>query len=135
MTPELPVIILFIPGNLSNPLNGSHRHWSARAKWAKTWREKTVLLSQPQADTFYRHHTMLSSRSPKLILFTAHVWNLMAEDGLRAALKPVVAGLRDANVIHDGGPKSGHRFEYHQIVLRKDRGVEIEVYPLERERK
>ena len=63
--------------------------------------------------------------TPKDIRFVAWVWNLMDDDGLRAAIKPVRDGLKDAQIIHDDGPKSGHRFSYDQAISREERGVWI----------
>ena len=119
------ILDIFLPGELSNPLNGSHRHWSVRARWAKIWRTKTHLLVSARPEV-----RGLDSTAPKIIRFVANLWNLMDEgDGIRAALKPVLDGLRDARVIHSDGPGCGHLFVYGQRIDRRQRGVRILVEP------
>ena len=114
------ILDLFLPGARSNPLNGSHRHWSVRARWAKTWRTKAHLLVGAA-----RGARGFDPATPKIIRFVANLWNLMDEDGLRASLKPTLDGLRDAGVIHSDGPNSGHLFVYGQRIDRAQRGVRI----------
>jgi hypothetical protein len=63
---------------------------------------------------------------PKRIRFTADVWNLMDDDGLRLALKPARDGLKDAWVVHYDRPRSGYTFQYFQVIHRSRRGVLIE---------
>jgi hypothetical protein len=42
------VVRAFVPGQLVNLLNGSHRRWQARARWATTrrWRQATALSAR-----------------------------------------------------------------------------------------
>lgn len=110
----------FIPGRLRNPLNGSHRHWATRFQWGKDWRTKTAFL-------ILRERPRYRADAPKRIAFRARVWSLFDDDGLRAALKPVRDGLRDAGIVHDDSPRSGHEFVYEQVVDRRRRGVEVRV--------
>lgn len=127
-------LVAWVPGRLRNPLNGAHQHWSQSAKDRRGWRGRTFLCC---TDAMRRAGITLGRQdaSPwhpayrKVVVLTAYVWNLYDEDGLAAALKGIVDGLRDARLIHDDGPKSGHRFERRQLINRKHRGVEIVVEP------
>lgn len=132
-------LIAWVPGRLSNPLNGAHGHWAAQSRDRKGWRERTMLCVRQAAQQSgtrlgrpgdHRGSPPWPSDWPKLIVLTAFVWNRYDDDGLRAACKPVVDGLRDADAIHDDGPKSQHRIEYRQQINRKRRGVEIVVQVL-----
>lgn len=115
---------VWIPGKLVNPLNGSHGHWSTRARWAKTRRE--------QAQTVYLAYICVTGRravpsAPKIVTFTARVWNEFDDDGLRAALKPHRDALKDMRLIQDDRPSAGHEFRYHQQIDRTRRGVAVRV--------
>lgn len=123
-------VTFFVPGKLSNPLNGAHGHWSAEAAYRKRWRAATkacALSVEGRIDLAALGH----ATEPKAILLTAHTWNTMDRDGLGAALKPVVDGLVDAGIIHDDGPTKGggHVLTYRQRVDRRNRGVLITVEP------
>ena len=79
---------------------------------------------------------------PKRVTLTGHVARLFDQDGLRAAMKPVVDALQiereirkggaligwhvGAGIIHHDGPGCGHVFEYAQVV-KKPYGVTITV--------
>lgn len=118
------LLAVFVPGSVRNPLNGSHGHWSKRARWAKTWRERTVNVV---AIGLGHWPSEEASRMPKRVTFFARTHNRMDDDNLRAALKPVRDALRDMRVIHDDDPASGHEFVYEQVIDRARRGVEIRV--------
>lgn len=115
---------IFVPGKLVNVLNGSHGHWSRRARWAKQWRERAYLtmLTTPK---FMQAVSAGDAATPKRITFTAHTHNRVDSDGLAAMLKPSRDALKDAGIIHDDGPDSGHVFEYAQVIDRAHRGVAI----------
>ena len=119
-------LIAWVPGRLTNPLNSSHGHWTKRAKEQKRWRERTFLCC---TDAMRRAKYQVPGEAPKVVVLTAYVWNLYDEDGLAAALKAVVDGLRDARLIHDDGPKGGHRFARRQVINRTHRGVEVLIEP------
>lgn len=119
-------LIAWVPGKLSNPLNGAHRHWSVKARDRKGWRERTFLCVK---DAMNRCEWSLKPSAPKVVVLTAYVWNLYDDDGLAAATKPLVDGLVDAGALHRDDTKSGHRIERRQTINRKHRGVEIVVEP------
>lgn len=115
---------VFIPGPLKNPLNGSHGHWSKHRRWAKDWRERThqILWLALRNDL---HRVKADAACPKTITFRAYTYNAVDDDNLRAMLKPCRDALKDARIIDDDGPRSGHVFLYEQQIARASRGVEI----------
>lgn len=133
-------LIAWIPGRLRNPLNSSHGHWAVKARERKGWRERTTLCLKDAAN---RAGIALDARSDcdhngrrcwhaceaKVVVLTAFVWNLYDEDGLAAALKPVVDGLVDAGLLDRDDTKSRHRVERRQAINRQHRGVEVVVEP------
>lgn len=119
-------LVAWVPGRLTNPLNGAHGHWAVKAKERKGWRERTMLCCR---DAMRRANWRWQAGDGKHVVVTAYVWNLYDDDGLAASLKSVVDGLKDAKLIDDDGPKSGHVFERRQVINRKHRGVEVVVRP------
>ena len=114
---------LFVPGRLTNPLNGSHRHWSARAKWAQTWRIATqVAWLQAGQPTW---------PGAAHVTFVAQVRRRFDDDNLAACIKPVRDAAVRALFGTDDGPACGHWFSYRQEV-RPGRayGVLVVVEPL-----
>jgi len=127
-------LLAWVPGRLTNPLNGPHGHWPRRAKERKGWRERTFLcctdaMRRAGITPGRQDSSVWHPQARKVVVLTAYVWNLYDDDGLAAALKGVVDGLRDAHLLHDDGPKSGHRVERRQVINRQHRGVEIVVEP------
>lgn len=117
-------ITLFVPGQLTNPLNGSHRHWSARAKWAADWRTRTQVAwlraNQPTCE------------GEATITFTAQVRRRFDDDNLAACIKPIRDTAVRAICGTDDGPTCGHWFVYRQQVGQGfERGVLIQVTPLQ----
>lgn len=116
---------IFVAGKLINPLNGSFGHWSKHARIARRWREATAMqvflagLGQRQA--------LGSPSDPKCITFTAHTGSTWDDDNLPGAIKPIRDGLKDARIIDDDKPSSGHRFVYRQRIDRKKPGVTITI--------
>lgn len=119
------MIHFFVECKLRNPLNGSHGYWASAAGWRKRLREKTRVTAL--CSEFARRRDRAFAARPKRVEFRAHVWNLYDQDGLRAALKPVLDGCRDCGLIHSDGPGSGHVFAYAQQIDRARRGVEVTV--------
>ena len=126
-------LVAWVPGRLRNPLNrGKGEHWGKAARERKQWRERTRLccaeaMQRAKITPGMHEGGVWHPGYHKLVVITAYVWNLYDEDGLAAALKSVVDGLKDAKLIHDDGPKSGHTFERRQVINRKHRGVEVVV--------
>lgn len=115
------MISVFVNGKLMN-LKTNRAHWSSAINYKRVWRQKVKLA--------VRFAIKGPADTPKTITLAANVWNLFDEqDGLRAALSPVLDGLRDGGVIHDDGPTSGHTFRYAQTINRAQLGVEIAVVP------
>ena len=113
------VLSVWVPGRPSNPLNGSHAHWSKRARWAKGWRDRAgtriwaaICGHEPRAGwsggwTFF-------AADPKLVTFTVYGPSRFDDDNLTAVVKPVRDALKDMAVIDDDRPSSGHLFVYEQ---------------------
>ena len=123
------LIGLFVPGRLTNPLNGSHRHWSARAKWATWWRMTTakvvVATRARRHGAWWRVVPPLTQ--PLVVSFEACVGGRWDDDNLRAALKPVRDELALALGRSDG-PTGGITWTYTQrIVPPGDRGVRVTI--------
>ncbi len=134
---------VWIVGKLENP-KSQHWHWRKQQKWAAGWREVTACLCKDLLPG-------VAPEVPKRIRFTAHVKRRFDADGLQMALSAIRDGLQTpqtverryragfagtrtktihipgASVIHNDGVKSGHVFEYQQIVDQERQGVWIEV--------
>jgi hypothetical protein len=120
MTPVLTVT-LFVPGRPTNPLNGSHRHWSVRSKWASEWRHTTQLAwleaGRPTLD------------GPARVTFTVYVGRLFDDDAVPAICKIVRDTAVRVLLNSDDGPSSGHEFRYRQERRPDLRGILVEVEP------
>jgi hypothetical protein len=116
---------VFVPGVLTNPMNGSHGHWDKHRRWAKGWREKASTLMF----CAWGRGPHVMPMVPKRVTFLAYVGAEWDDDNLRAAIKPIRDALVDMRVIHDDKPSAGHVFEYAQRVekVKRARGVEIVV--------
>ncbi len=123
------VVTFFVPGRLTNPLNGSWGGWAKHARLARRWRQSTTMAVSAAGYLVIREGRAHAS-DPKHVRFLVHTGAPWDDDNLAAACKPLRDGLRDAGLIHDDGAKSGHRFEYAQRVNRRRRGVEITVAAL-----
>lgn len=121
-----PLLDVFVPGKLRNPLNGSWGGWRKHARLAQHWRERTsqhILVAR-----IGRYSAMHPLTEPKRVTFTAFTGARWDDDNLPAAIKPI----RDAlvgTVIHSDASDSGHEFVYRQEVRRAQRGVGISVTP------
>jgi hypothetical protein len=120
----ITLVDVFVPGRLTNPLNGPHRHWSQRARWAKEWRTRVVI--HVGAALGQRGRRLPAPERPKRITFGANTGRTWDDDNLRAGLKPVRDGLIAAHVIDDDGNPQ-HEFIYRQEVDRGRPGVRIVV--------
>ena len=134
-SPRVPVtegwsdgaLTVFVPGKPRNPLNGSHEHWSKRAKWAKGWRERAavrILAHLPRAKNgvWSGYWTYLPAE-PKRITFTIYGAARFDDDNLRAVCKPVRDALKDMAVIDDDRPSAGHTFLYEQAKPTRKAGA------------
>lgn len=117
-----PVVGFFVPAQLHNPLNG-RRHWRTVARWAKDLRERSHLCALTAA----RLGPTLPYMYPKRVGLKAQTFNRFDQDGLRAALKPLVDGLVDAKLLAGDAPGHGNEFAYEQTINRKERGVWVTV--------
>jgi hypothetical protein len=122
---------VFVPGPLFNPMNGSHGHWSKRARWAKGWRERTGMLLLSYLGQHYYFTAPPRATEPKVVTFHAQTGARWDDDNLRAGMKPIRDACKDAGLIHDDGPDSGHVFEYTQAINRQQRGVRITIRALD----
>jgi hypothetical protein len=124
----IPLLDVFIPGKLVNPLNNSWGSWYKHARISRAWREKTalhLLLLRNRRAWLPAMHPLAE---PKRITFTAYVGAPWDDDAIPAACKPV----RDALVgivIQGDDPSCGHEFVYRQETRPQQRGVGISVTP------
>jgi hypothetical protein len=126
-------LVVFVPGRPRNPLNGSHEHWSKRAKWAKGWRENTntrlylASVGGRRSLTDWLDTTPRwpwgEASAPKRITFTIHGPSRFDDDNLRAVCKPVRDSLKDMGVIDDDRPSAGHTFHYEQAPPKRAAGA------------
>lgn len=129
--PEVAVcegrLIAWVPGRIANPNNGSQGRTKGgqiqRSQARRAWRDRTALCCKDAMNRGKWKWGPLVQDGR--VVLTAFVWNLFDEDGLAAALKPIVDGLRDARLISGDGPKSGITFVKRQVIERKHRGVEV----------
>lgn len=121
------VLVVFVPGTPKNPLNGSHAHWSKRAKWAKGWREKAAArvyeIGCHRDGAPRMAPTPWAATDPKHVTFTVYGRARFDDDNLRAVCKPVRDALKDMAVIDDDRPSSGHVFEYTQAKPARSAGA------------
>ena len=126
MTPPpspLVKIQVFVPGQLVNPLNGSHGHWRVRYAVAQRWKVRTRLawLEAGQPEWPRSAHFTFTA-------YTARLWD--EEEGVMAACKHVRDVAVRSICSSDDSPTSGHAFSYRQEVRPPgERGVLIEVSP------
>lgn len=118
--------VIFVPGALVNPLNKKPKTFGVEIRRRGEWKEK---VAQALLEVTYRRGEV-DPRSPKRVTLHAHVFNRFDSiDGVRAALKPIPDALQACGVIHSDDDKSGHAFDYGQVVDRAWRGVEVRVEP------
>lgn len=86
-----------IPIRVSNPLNGSHRHWATVARERKRVRENVLLYMRSalmaEAFSYDLRHFRVTRLAPRMFD--------PPYDGLLASLKSVVDGLADALGVDD----------------------------------
>ena len=117
------MIQLVVPGRVTNPLNGSHRHWTAHARWAHAWRERTQAAWLAAGRPTWA--------GPATVTFTVTAPRRFDDDGLAACVKPVRDQAVRCLLDSDDGPACGHRFVYKQEVRPPaERGVLVTVEPL-----
>ena len=117
------VVEVFIPGRLTNILNGSWGHWYKHARIARDWRERTA---QHLFVALVKPVTLAFLRAPKRVTFTLHVGRLWDDDALPAAVKPLRDAVASACCPGGDGPRSGNEFVYRQVQA-KTRGVAVRV--------
>lgn len=122
LTPTQP-LTLFVSGQLRNPLNGSHGHWSAHARSARLWKQRVwvawVQAETPQRDGPCHFH---------FTAYTGRAWD--EEEGVMAACKAIRDQVVRCVCGTDDSPKSGHRFTYaNEPRPRRSWGVLITVEP------
>ena len=114
-------IQLFVPGRVTNVLNGSHRTWHARHDWALTWRQRTAVAWLEAGRPTWA--------GPARITFTAYVGRLFDDDNLASCCKPIRDEAVKRVLGTDDGPTCGHTFFYGQQVRPHYRGVLVTVEP------
>ena len=128
-------LTVFVATRLVNPTN-ERSHWAVRARRVKVQRETAAVSVHVALSRLVTATSVYGSESdlwntpaerPKYITFTAYVARKFDTDGLQAACKSIRDGLQDCGLIHSDGPDSGHIFEYHQLIDRTRRGVEIAI--------
>jgi hypothetical protein len=125
---------LFVPGKLTNPLNGSWGGWRKHATQAKRWRDRTALAVYQACAGRRTPADLWPPERRKVVTFDVQTWNHWDDDALPAACKPLRDELIKVGLIHSDASTSGHRFLYRQTMQRahrgQQRGVTITVVPL-----
>jgi hypothetical protein len=117
-------LVVFVPGRPRNPLNGSHEHWSKRARWAKGWRDKaSSRLHNTGTQGLGKLAWPWTAMHPKRITFTIYGPSRFDDDNVRAVCKPVRDSLKDMGVIDDDRPSAGHTFHYEQAKPTRKAGA------------
>lgn len=116
-------LTFFVPGKLSNPLNGSWGFWYKHYRIGRKWRDDTAAAALAT-----RGYWQVNLRMPKTITFTAHLGRLWDDDNLPAAVKPIRDEVVARFCLGDDGPKSGHKFQYTQVTDGR-RGVTVHIEP------
>lgn len=109
-------LCVFVPGQVRNPLNGSHGHWSKHRKWASDWRERTT--HRLWAFSQWIDLKLWAPKVPKVIAFAIYSRNPFDSDNRAAVCKPLRDALKDARLIDDDRDSSGHSFSYGQVIAR-----------------
>ena len=119
-------LLIFVPGQLVNPMNASGWGWRKRSAWAREWKDK---VAAALLEVGY-HRGRWPAAAPKRIHLRAHVRRRFdSVDNLRATLKPTVDALHAdwCRLIHTDADTGGHVFEYEQVLDRAWQGVELSV--------
>jgi hypothetical protein len=90
------MLVVEIPIQLVNPLNGSHGHWSKRAKRAKEERTLAGLMTRSLG---------FAPPLPCTITITRIAPRALDDDNLAASAKHVRDGIADALEIKDNDPR------------------------------
>lgn len=102
---------VWLPVKTVNESNGSHGHWSTKAKRRRQQRRMAFMLCPAVA-------------LPVTVLMTRHSAGTLDDDGLRSALKSVRDGIADRFGIADNDPRI--TFEYAQAkCARGEFGVQV----------
>lgn len=119
-------LTIFVPGRPRNPLNGSHEHWSKRARWAKGWRERAQMALMREVGQWGVNRVRKwpwNTTTPKRITFTIYGPSRFDDDNVRAVCKPVRDALKDMCVIDDDRESAGHTFLYAQAKPTRSAGA------------
>jgi hypothetical protein len=122
--PAFTRLVLRVPYAAQNP-NRRPAHWSGAAHDAKLRREATFLAAR---------NLLISMGvlapdpvAPKRVTYTLLVGKLRDVENT-VTTKPYTDGLRDAGLLHDDSPESGHVFVLPpRQAISSQRGVEITV--------
>lgn len=117
---------VFVPGHLQNHLNRP-AHWAKVNEYRSGWHQRVTAAIVTETHAHGWATSPEWATVPKEVWLVATVWNLYDEDGLSAALKPVLDALVKNRVLHTDAPESGHVVYYGQRQDRRKRGVTIEV--------
>lgn len=94
-------VTVTVPIHTVNPLNGSHRHWSVKARRNKSHKVETW------ARVSEVNHVPL----PAIVTLTRHSAGTLDDDNLRGALKAVRDGVAMAYRIDDADARIEWRYD------------------------
>ncbi len=125
MTEPRLLFTVFVPGKVRRQDNGSQGSWKRKAGYRKAWKQRVQAHLLQHAV----NHLGINPTTPKTVRLRARTFNLFDDDGLYAALKPVVDQLVSSGVINSDKPlaQSGHLILRSQQIDRALEGVLIEV--------
>jgi hypothetical protein len=119
-------VIVFIPGKPKNMKN-KVSHWRTRYAWTLDWRGRTKNLLEilmPRGGWPWK------PTDKKIVKFTIYSPSAFDDDNWRGVCSPVRDGLQDVGIIDNDRVRSGHDFQYSQVVTRKKGvlwGIAVEI--------
>lgn len=127
--PSLRATAIWLPGKLVNTKQKGNATWKAVAGYERGWRRRAfrsfdvAILTSGWAQ---------AASTPKRVTFLCRVFNRFdGDDGLRVAVSPIKDALQDAGFLNTDADRSGHRFDYRQMIERRlVRGVTVVVHVL-----
>lgn len=124
-----PDLVVALPLKLTNPLNGSHKHWAVKARIRKGHREASLLALRAPLSAFRNSLGGSPAGTGKTLLVAVirvAPRQLDPHDGLPASCKGVVDGIADALGIDDRDPRIMWTYDQKKGAPRQY-GVEIAI--------
>ncbi len=128
-----PDLVIALPLRLTNPLNGSHKHWAVKARARKEHRSTVALALNAPLSAFREIIVRQAGGAKSLLVTVIRVAprQLDPHDGLPASCKGVVDGIADALDIDDRDPRIMWTYDQKKGSRPNQYGVEIHLTKLE----